>query len=200
MYTSASILTCWILHLRRVSASISSCNVRIFSDIVMSNPAPCVGFRILRTFSNYEIDLIFLNPFVTLSPLGPDPTVSLQFCGITHLSYHNFFMAPERGSLIAISMALPLAGPCRLLLACPSLLLVVADTSETAATGTAEVGGWTTRELFSILDGLEGLRVIGADVVEVAPVYDNPGETTVLAAAEIVRSLLTLMVQKPVKG
>jgi hypothetical protein len=32
------------------------------------------------------------------------------------------------------------------------------------ATGTAEVGGWTTRELLSILDGLEGLDIIGADV------------------------------------
>jgi len=35
--------------------------------------------------------------------------------------------------------------------------------------------------------------------VEVAPIYDNPGETTVLAAAEVAHSLLTLMVQKPVK-
>lgn len=34
------------------------------------------------------------------------------------------------------------------------------------ATGTAEVGGWTTRELLSILDGLEGLELIGADVGE----------------------------------
>ena len=67
------------------------------------------------------------------------------------------------------------------------------------ATGTAEVGGWTTRELLSILDGLEGLRVVGADVVEVAPIYDNPGETTVLAAAEVAHSLMTLMVQTPVK-
>ena len=69
-----------------------------------------------------------------------------------------------------------------------------------AATGTAEVGGWTTRELLSILDGLEGMHVIGADVVEVAPIYDNPGETTVLAAAEVVHSLLSLMVETPVKG
>ena len=67
------------------------------------------------------------------------------------------------------------------------------------ATGTAEVGGWTTRELLSILDGLEGLRVVGADIVEVAPIYDNPGETTVLAAAEVAHSLMTLMVQTPVK-
>ncbi|KAI9877575.1 MAG: hypothetical protein M1830_003532 [Pleopsidium flavum] len=76
----------------------------------------------------------------------------------------------------------------------------VLDPAFAPATGTAEVGGWTSRELLSILDGLEGLRVIGADVVEVAPIYDNPGETTVLAAAEITLSLLTLMVQTPVRG
>ncbi|KAK3176474.1 hypothetical protein OEA41_007797 [Lepraria neglecta] len=74
----------------------------------------------------------------------------------------------------------------------------VLDPAFAPATGTAEVGGWTTRELLSILDGLEDLNVVGADVVEVAPIYDNPGETTVLAAAEVVHSLLTLMVQKPV--
>jgi agmatinase len=52
--------------------------------------------------------------------------------------------------------------------------------------------------MLTILDGLKGLPVVGADVVEVAPIYDNPGETTVLAAAEIARSLLTLMVQRPI--
>ncbi len=36
----------------------------------------------------------------------------------------------------------------------------------TTATGTAEVGGWSTREFLTILDGLEGLNVIGADVGE----------------------------------
>jgi len=75
----------------------------------------------------------------------------------------------------------------------------VLDPAFAPATGTAEVGGWTTRELLSILDGLEGLKVIGADVVEVAPIYDNPGETTVLAAAEVAHSLMSLMVETPVK-
>jgi len=75
----------------------------------------------------------------------------------------------------------------------------VLDPSHAPATGTAEVGGWTTRELLTILDGLVGLRVVGADVVEVAPIYDNPGETTVLAAAEVAMSLMTLMVDTPVK-
>ena len=62
------------------------------------------------------------------------------------------------------------------------------------------MGGWTTRELLSILDGLEGMKIIGADVVEVAPIYDNPGQTTVLAAAEIVLSLIALMVETPVRN
>jgi agmatinase len=42
----------------------------------------------------------------------------------------------------------------------------VLDPACAPATGTAEVGGWTTRELLSILDGLEGLEVVGADVGE----------------------------------
>jgi agmatinase len=40
----------------------------------------------------------------------------------------------------------------------------VLDPAFAPATGTAEVGGWSTRELLSILDGLEGLEVVGADV------------------------------------
>jgi agmatinase len=40
----------------------------------------------------------------------------------------------------------------------------VLDPAYAPATGTAEVGGWTTRELLTILDGLTGMEVIGADV------------------------------------
>ncbi|KAL1967469.1 hypothetical protein VTN77DRAFT_3254 [Rasamsonia byssochlamydoides] len=74
----------------------------------------------------------------------------------------------------------------------------VLDPAFAPATGTAEPGGWTTRELLSIIDGLSGLKVIGADVVEVAPAYDNTGETTCIAAGEVARSLITLMVDVPV--
>ncbi|OIW26090.1 arginase family protein [Coniochaeta ligniaria NRRL 30616] len=76
----------------------------------------------------------------------------------------------------------------------------VLDPAFAPATGTAEPGGWTSRELLTVLDGLRDLSVVGADVVEVAPVYDNPGETTVLVAAEVGRSLLALMVGTPVKS
>jgi agmatinase len=40
----------------------------------------------------------------------------------------------------------------------------VLDPAFAPATGTAEVGGWSTRELLTILDGLEGIEVVGADV------------------------------------
>ncbi|KAI8313847.1 hypothetical protein K4K61_006473 [Colletotrichum sp. SAR11_59] len=76
----------------------------------------------------------------------------------------------------------------------------VLDPAYAPATGTAEPGGWSTRELLTILEGLEGLSVVGADVVEVAPAYDNAGETTVLAAAEVAYSLIDLMVTTPVKS
>ncbi|EME49992.1 hypothetical protein DOTSEDRAFT_41152 [Dothistroma septosporum NZE10] len=40
----------------------------------------------------------------------------------------------------------------------------VLDPAFAPATGTAEVGGWTTRELLTILDGLSGIEVVGGDV------------------------------------
>ncbi|KAF3764617.1 arginase family protein [Cryphonectria parasitica EP155] len=76
----------------------------------------------------------------------------------------------------------------------------VLDPAYAPATGTAEPGGWTSRELLTILDGLSGLKVVGGDVVEVAPIYDNPGETTLLAAAQVGWSLLQLMVDVPVES
>ena len=75
---------------------------------------------------------------------------------------------------------------------------LVNTTNKRTATGTAEPGGFTTRELLYILDALYGLPVIGADVVEVAPIYDSAAETTTLAAAEVAHSLLGLMVGTPV--
>ncbi|KAI9925517.1 hypothetical protein ASPWEDRAFT_157044 [Aspergillus wentii DTO 134E9] len=74
----------------------------------------------------------------------------------------------------------------------------VLDPAFAPATGTAEPGGFTTRELLSILDGLRGLPVVGGDVVEVSPIYDSAGETTGLAAAEVANSLLALMIAVPV--
>lgn len=41
------------------------------------------------------------------------------------------------------------------------------------------------------------MNIVGADVVEVSPAYDNAGETTSLAAADLVFEILGMMVTTP---
>jgi guanidinopropionase len=50
-------------------------------------------------------------------------------------------------------------------------------------TGTPEVGGITTLEAQRLLYGLRGLNLIGGDVVEVAPPYDQTGNTALVGAS-----------------
>jgi agmatinase len=68
----------------------------------------------------------------------------------------------------------------------------VLDPAHAPGTGTPEPGGLTTRELQLILRGLNGLDLVGADVVEVAPPYDH-AELTALAAANLVYEFLGLL-------
>jgi agmatinase len=67
----------------------------------------------------------------------------------------------------------------------------VLDPSAAPGTGTAEAGGITSKELLAAVHAIarSGARVVGADVVEVAPVYD-PTEQTQIAAAKLVREML----------
>lgn len=64
------------------------------------------------------------------------------------------------------------------------------------ATGTPETGGWSTRELRTIIRGLEGINLIATDIVEVAPAYDTNAELTTMAAADVLYEVMTLMVKK----
>lgn len=68
------------------------------------------------------------------------------------------------------------------------------------ATGTIEPGGWTTRELLQILQGLSeaGIRIIGSDVVEFSPAYDNNAEITAIAVTQIIYEVLQWMIKVPV--
>ncbi|KAI0617854.1 Agmatinase mitochondrial [Pyrenophora tritici-repentis] len=77
-----------------------------------------------------------------------------------------------------------------------SIDIDVIDPGMAPGTGTPEPGGWTTRELIRILRGIEGMNVIGADIVEVSPAYDGAAETTGLAAAQVAYEVLTSMVRK----
>lgn len=77
-----------------------------------------------------------------------------------------------------------------------SIDIDVIDPGLAPGTGTPEPGGWTTRELIRILRGIEGMNVIGGDIVEVSPAYDGAAETTGLAAAQIAYEVLTSIVRK----
>jgi len=81
----------------------------------------------------------------------------------------------------------------------PVYLSIDIDTLDPAfapATGTPETGGWSTRELRTIIRGLEGINLIAADIVEVAPAYDTNAELTTMAAADTLYEVMTLMVMK----
>ena len=72
-----------------------------------------------------------------------------------------------------------------------SIDIDVLDPSTAPGTGAPETGGWTTREINRILRGIKDINVVGADIVEVAPAYDDRGETTAYSAAQIAYELLT---------
>ena len=68
----------------------------------------------------------------------------------------------------------------------------VLDPAFAPGTGTPEAGGLTSRELLAILRSFSGLDVVGADLVEVAPVYDH-AEITGIAASHVAYELLSAM-------
>jgi len=73
-----------------------------------------------------------------------------------------------------------------------SIDIDVLDPAHAPGTGTPEAGGLTSRELLGLLRGLSGLRLVGADVVEVAPAYDH-AQITAVAAAHVAYELVALM-------
>jgi agmatinase len=67
------------------------------------------------------------------------------------------------------------------------------DPAFAPGTGTPEVGGLTSHEAQRLVRGLGGLKLIGADVVEVSPLYDGPGQITSVLAANLLFELLCAM-------
>ena len=66
------------------------------------------------------------------------------------------------------------------------------DPAFAPGTGTPEVAGFSTAEALAFVRALAGIRLVGCDIVEVAPLYDGPGQATALAAANIALDLLAL--------
>ena len=68
------------------------------------------------------------------------------------------------------------------------------DPAFAPGTGTPEIGGLTPREAQRMLRGLRGLKLVGADVVEVAPPFDMSGGTA-LIGANMMFEILCLMAE-----
>jgi agmatinase len=68
----------------------------------------------------------------------------------------------------------------------------VLDPAHAPGTGTPEAGGLTSRELLEFLRALRQHRLVGGDVVEVAPAYDH-AQLTGIAAAHVAYEIITSM-------
>jgi arginase family enzyme len=70
------------------------------------------------------------------------------------------------------------------------------DPAFAPGTGTPEVGGLTSHEAQRLVRGLAGLSLVGGDIVEVAPVFDGPGQITSLLAANVMFEFLCALASR----
>jgi guanidinopropionase len=68
------------------------------------------------------------------------------------------------------------------------------DPAFAPGTGTPEIGGMTTLEAQHLVRGLQGLNLIGGDVVEVSPPFDPSGNTA-LVGATLMFEILCLLAE-----
>ncbi len=73
-----------------------------------------------------------------------------------------------------------------------SIDIDVLDPAHAPGTGTPEIAGLSSRELVNIIRGLQGCKLVAADIVEVAPAYDH-AEITSLAAATLAFEMINLI-------
>ena len=114
--------------------------------------------------------------------------------GIRSGSREEFQYAREHTNLYPFDVLEPLQTVLPQLSGRPVYVTVdidVLDPSAAPGTGTAEAGGITSKELLAAIHAIAGseAHVVGADLVEVSPVYD-PTEQTVIVASKIVREML----------
>ena len=76
-----------------------------------------------------------------------------------------------------------------------SIDIDVLDPAHAPGTGTPEIAGLSSRELVNIIRGLQGLNLVAADIVEVAPAYDH-AEITSLAAATLAFEMINLIASR----
>ncbi len=73
------------------------------------------------------------------------------------------------------------------------------DPAFAPGTGTPEIGGLTTAEAQTLVRGLQGLNLVGGDVVEVSPPFDSTGNTA-LAGATMMFEILCILADSLKRG
>lgn len=66
------------------------------------------------------------------------------------------------------------------------------DPAFAQGTGTPEIGGLTIHQAMEIVRGCRGMNLVGCDLVEVAPIYDTSGATS-LTAANLLYEMLCVL-------
>ena len=66
------------------------------------------------------------------------------------------------------------------------------DPAYAPGTGTPEIGGLTTPQALQLIHALQGMNVVGCDLVEVSPPYDPSGNTA-LTAANLLFEMLCIL-------
>jgi agmatinase len=100
--------------------------------------------------------------------------------------------APEADGLGTAGMAARIADRVGDRPAYVSVDIDVLDPAHAPGTGTPEAGGLTSRELLGVLRSFTALKLVGADIVEVAPSYDH-AQITGIAAAHVGYELLSAL-------
>lgn len=73
------------------------------------------------------------------------------------------------------------------------------DPAFAPGTGIPDAGGLTSREVITLLSSLQGLPLVGLDVVEVSPPLD-PSEATVFAAVKFIMEFVAIRARQISKG
>lgn len=124
---------------------------------------------------------------------GLGPGQSLLQYGVRSGTREEWRFMEERGTLLPDEAALAEAlgrEPGRPLYL--TLDMDVFDPSLCPGTGSPEPGGWGFGEFARLMDALGRARLVGADVVELAPALDPTGASAVLAAKVLREVLLSI--------
>lgn len=123
-----------------------------------------------------------------------EPAIQVYQFGIRSGDRDEFVFAKQRTKLFPYAVYEPLRKVISELSGAEVYLTIdidVADPAFAPGTGTPEPGGITSSELFEAIGLLTEVKLIGVDIVEVAPDYDLSRRTPMLGA-KLVRELLLI--------